>query len=349
MPSVMFTIDDYLGRSGASASSLNTYRKILTRCETLLGKPLSKATTRTIGDLKVQLRKMRSGPNYAAELRRFYKAAGRKDLSEICVLKQRRARLGAGDILTLPEISAMLAAANSLRDRALIATLWATGQRVMAIAQLRLCDLKELPSVNGGAAIRVSFRFVKVAGQEHTSYMLDRDGGDHLRAWLTAYPFDRTEDAAAFPSFHLRRPMTESAILKMLKATARRAGIAKRVYAHLFRHSRATHLLRLGMPSVAVKQLCGWDPASNVLEERYAHLADQDAYRALLRANGIPDAEIPDLGKLVSAEGDLKPVVPIVQPAPGAIQSVTPHEMADLLSDPNVQRFLEAARQLLQP
>jgi len=343
------TIEGYLARSGASLSSLNTYRKILTKCEANLGKPLSAASGRDIERLKTHLRTMRSGKNYAAELRRFYKAAMKtaeaaKDTeakerfqahAEVCVLKQKVRRLDVGDILTLPEINAILGAADSLRDRALLAVMWATGQRVSAVAALQLGDLKDVPSDNGGAAIRASFRVVKVRGQEHVSYILDSDGGDHLRAWLRAYPFDRTETAPVFPSNNTvgkGGPLTESAILKMIQRAARRAGLTKKVTCHLVRHSRATHLLRLGLSSQDVKRQCGWDQGSNVMERRYAHLIDTDTYNALLRANGLEPPENADLGKLAAAEGDLKAVVPLAA-APGAKVNPLEAEMAQLRAD----------------
>ncbi len=312
------TVEDFLAKSGAGESSLEEYRKKFRVCERILRKPLADASKADLGRLKDELRKKRSGPQYVARLKAFYKAAGMPEHAELMVLKQRVKRLSPDEILTLPDVNRMLAAADSLRDRALIAALWATGQRVSAVTSLRLADLKDMPSNNGSAAIRVFFRTVKIEGEEHISYILDKDGGDHVRAWLRAYPFSRTADAPVFPAYAEQdgKPagLTESGALKIVKSAAARAKLEKRVYPHLFRHSRATHLLRLGMKSANVKKLLGWNLASPILEQRYAHLVDRDAYADLLRANGLPSPEPVDLGRLESAQGDLKPVVPMVPP-----------------------------------
>jgi site-specific recombinase XerD len=320
------TVDEFLVRSEAGQSSIESYRKVFGQLEKMLGKPLGSATKADLGRLKEELRKRRSGPQYARRLRAFYKVAGMNEHADLMVLKQRLKKLDPDEILTLPDVNRLLAAADSLRDRALIGALWATGQRISAIASLTLGDLKDMPSDNGIAAIRLFFRKVKIAGEEHISYILDKDGGDHLRAWLRAYPFNRTADAPVFPAYAEHedgkpRALTESGALRIVKHAASKAKLEKRVYPHLFRHSRATHLLRLGMSPVNVKKLLGWNVASPILEQRYAHLVDRDAYADLLRANGLPAPEAIDLGKLQAAEGDLRPVVAMVPPpgkrAPG--------------------------------
>jgi integrase len=335
-----FTVQDFMDRSGAGASSLRTYRKLLSKCESMVGRPLGEATARDLGDLKVRLRQMRSGPNYVRRLKAFYKVAAATEglsrdereryegLAAICVLKQRVRRLSPDEILTPAEVNDMLAAADSMRDRALIATLWATGQRVGAVCALKLGDLME--PENDGGTMRVTFRKVKVAGEEHVSWVLDVDGGDHLRAWLAVYPFDRSKDAPLFPSWNpvaggghggkspdgaraLLAPLTESGALKVVQSTATRAKIGKRVYCHLFRHSRATHLLRLGMSATDVKKQCGWAPGSPIMERTYSHLADHDALRAIKKANGLQVPEIADVGKIAAA-ASFKAVVPMAAP-----------------------------------
>ena len=152
---------------------------------------------------------------------------------------------------------------------------------------------------------------------------------DHVKAWLRAHP-DPRPDAPLFVSArggHLNRNTAE----KIVKRTAARAGIGKRVYPHLFRHSRCTHLLRIGVPEAQVKKLLGWKPNSPMLA-RYAHLVDRDAYAALLRAHGLEPPEPPKHGALVAAEGELRPVVPMVLgPHTGKTPAQIPPELEQLV------------------
>ena len=137
-----------------------------------------------------------------------------------------------------------------------------------------------------------------------------------MRAWLKAYA-PSSHDAPLFPSArgHGIR-LTKDGAERLVAAAAKRAGIPKRVYPHLLRHSRATHLLRIGVPEAQVKQLLGWKPNSPMLGV-YSHLVNRDAYAALLRAHGLEPPEAPENGALVASEGELRPVVPLVRAPPG--------------------------------
>jgi len=308
-----FTIEDFIARSGAGESSLDRYRKDLEKVERMIGKPLAKASERDLIALKQELRKKLSGPQTMVLVRMFYKTAGRQDLREICVLKQRLKRLSPDDILTLPDVQASIDAAGSLRDKCLIALLWETGVRIHELLALDLKDLKvrEGPENSGKKMYIVWFRKVKIAGEEHGGIIAE--SGPVLEAWLKAHPNPRP-DAPLFPSWGGGRLGLDGAE-RIIKNAAKRAGLTKRVYCHLFRHSRATHLLRIGVPELQVKQLLGWK-SNSVLLSRYAHLVDQDAYAAVLRAQGYEVPEPHDLGRLEFPDESLKPVVPMI-PAVG--------------------------------
>ena len=85
------------------------------------------------------------------------------------------------------------------------------------------------------------------------------------------------------------------AVVFRLKDMAR---IKKRIYPHLFRHSRVTHLLSTGLINEAqAKVYFGWTPDSRVLAE-YSHLVSRDADQAILAINGIKvekDAQRPQI------------------------------------------------------
>ncbi len=308
-----FGIEDYLrGCSRAVPSSIATYRKRLTTCERLLGKPLAEATPRDLGDLKTELYKKRSGSVYGKDLKAFYTRMGRMDLAALCLLKQKRERLDRTDLLTLAEVNRLLAAAVSLRDRAIVATLWGTGQRIDAVLSLRMKDVTEATEEDGGRGLRVYFWKVKTDGRQHIAFIYDEDGADHLRAWIRAYPYPRLTEAPVFACAQGvgLRPDTFRDVLKSL---AKRAEIEKEVWPHLFRHSRATYLRLAGVPAESVKMLMGWSQRSRVLEDNYEHLITADARDDLLRALGRPIPRNLNLGRLAAAEGELKPVVPLIE------------------------------------
>lgn len=74
--------------------------------------------------------------------------------------------------------------------------------------------------------------------------------------WYWAFPArDRTwvKEEAGFRRFHLH----ESLVQKTLKDVVERSGLSKRVSAHTFRHSYATHLLMMGMDIRSLQELMG--------------------------------------------------------------------------------------------
>jgi len=169
-----------------------------------------------------------------------------------------------------------------------------------------------MPENGGRRFLQMYFHTVKVRGQEHSSLLVE--GVDHVLAWIRAYAPKR-EDVPLFPSYRGER-LSRDAVERMVARTAKRAEIAKRVTPHTFRHSRATHLLRLGVTEPQVRALLGWASGSPLIG-RYSHLVDRDGYAALLRAHGLEPPEESKPGSLVPAEGELRPVLPLIAP-PGA-------------------------------
>lgn len=330
------SVKEFVERSGASDSTLTQYDRELSRLERWLEKPLGDATVRDLDRLKTQLRKIDSGPQYVRLLRMFYKIAEREDLRRVCVMKQRFKKLAPEDVLTPKDVQALIDATPVGRDKALIGGLWDTGSRIHEIVAVQLRNV----SVTKDGHYRIFFSKSKVPGEEHSGYVMDT--APVLRAWLKAHP-DQRPDAPLFPTYS-GGYLTRHGGYKIVERASRKAGIQKRIYPHLFRHSRATHLLRLGMSEAQVKRLLGWAPGSTMLN-RYAHLSDGDAYRGLLKAQGFDVPEADAAESMAFEDTDLKPVVPMVAP-PGARPEVTltgeqQAEMTKLIKDdPNIRRFL---------
>ncbi|MGC9145998.1 MAG: primase-like DNA-binding domain-containing protein [Nitrososphaeria archaeon] len=78
----------------------------------------------------------------------------------------------------------------------------------------------------------------------------------------------------------LMRPMEYHRVVKMLKETARRAGVKKRIYPHLFRHSAATRDARY-LTESELKLKYGWVGGSDMAEV-YVHLSWADLDNKLL-------------------------------------------------------------------
>ena len=71
---------------------------------------------------------------------------------------------------------------------------------------------------------------------------------------------------------------------KMVKEVAAKAGIQKRVYPHLFRHSRASYYANK-LTEQQLKAFFGWTGGSQ-MAATYVHLSGRDIDNAVLQANG---------------------------------------------------------------
>lgn len=340
-----FTIEDFLDRSDASEKSKRAYSYQLGQVEKWMGKSLGMASERDLIALLKKLRTLRSGKQYAALVRMFYRSQGRDDAVRLVRIKQRAVRLSPDEILSPGEVQKMIEASTSVRDRCLIATLWDSGVRIHELLALDVGDLKVMESPeNGGRKLySVWFKKTKIRGEEHQGWLIE--SAPFLDAWLKAHPNPQAA-APLFPSFTTGRRLDPPGALKTVKRTARRAGISKNVWSHLFRHSRATDLLRRGLTEMEVKRLLGWTSSSSMLG-RYAHLNRTDDYGAAMKAHGLQPPARVDLEKLSALDELLRPVVPMRAP-PGArpVLSTVPEDLAyvaSVLRDPEFQHVREAA------
>jgi site-specific recombinase XerD len=73
-----------------------------------------------------------------------------------------------------------------------------------------------------------------------------------------------------FPGRGKDEVLSKNAFSKVLKPTVRKAGISKKVSAHVFRHSYATHMIEAGVDLRSVQVLMGH--ASVQSTARYVHL-----------------------------------------------------------------------------
>lgn len=163
------------------------------------------------------------------------------------------------DVLSKEEVKACLdAVAVDLRFFCMFSILYSAGLRISELLALRPGD------------INVSRSLIRVRqgkGRKDRFTLLSRPLVRKLTEYRTLYKpsewlFEREPGV----------PFTESIVSKRLKAAAREAGITKRIYPHLLRHSFATHLIEQGTDLKIVKELMGHNSIKTT--EIYVHIAD---------------------------------------------------------------------------
>jgi len=164
------------------------------------------------------------------------------------------------------------------RDRALVSLLYESGARIGEIGSMRVKDV----SFDEYGAIVWLPKSKTVTRKLRVVY-----SARYLSEWLSDHPLKDPE----FPLWikltgrNAMKAMEYADIRMQIKKIAKRAGIKKRIYPHLFRHTRATRLLAKVPESIGAKYM-GWVNGSKMVGV-YVHLASEDVEEAILKMYGI--------------------------------------------------------------
>lgn len=158
------------------------------------------------------------------------------------------------DYLTPIESRALIEAAVSVRDKAVIAMFLYTGLRVTSLSCLKLSDVDLFHRT---AIVRIGTKNY----QEH-KVIISNDCLKILKQWLDIRP------ANASPELFLNQygeKLEVKRIESIVKSTARRAGIEKRVFPHMLRTTCATNMLKAGIPITEVALQLGHKNLSSTM------------------------------------------------------------------------------------
>lgn len=180
-------------------------------------------------------------------------------------------------VLNLSEVEALLNQpsledAHSIRDKAMLEVIYATGIRVSELVSLNLADInlesgylrclgkgnKERIVPLGSVAIKYLDLYLQVAR------------GELVR---------RSSETALFVNHHGRR-LTRQGFWKIIKRHAQEANIGENITPHTLRHSFATHLLENGADLRSVQEMLGHADISTT--QIYTHITRnrlQEVYR----------------------------------------------------------------------
>jgi len=186
------------------------------------------------------------------------------------------------ELLTVEEAQALANATTNPRDKALLLILYESGCR---IGELLYMNLKNIQFDNYGAVLIVNgktgSRRVRIIASVQV-----------LTQWLAEHPDKDNPNAPLWPGRFARyKPVPSSypSIIAMLRRAQKACGIRKRIYPHLFRHSRAT-ALATKLTEAQMKEYFGWTQGSE-MAATYVHLSGRDVDSALLQMYSIKQTE----------------------------------------------------------
>lgn len=217
-------------------------------------------------------------------LGKFFKQSGYKKLAKH--FKQKSEPIEEVDrkrLLTKDEIEKLINTARTPRDKALIATLYESGARR---GELLSCNVEDVEFDSTGCIIffpesktkKRRVRLVYAASflrnwiENHPNKLGNGETDQAAPLWTTSYAIKGKYNRFTDMAFHFQ-----------LKKLVKKAGITKRIYPHLFRHTRATDLSE-HLTESQLKKHFGWKQSST-MTAKYVH--DPDTENAILKMNGI--------------------------------------------------------------
>ena len=189
------------------------------------------------------------------------------DVDPTAAVELPRAGRKLPEVLPMDEVERFLAAPDpesrlGLRDLAMLELLYATGLRVTELCQLRMDELN------------LDHGYVSATGKGRKQRLVPvgESALEALRRYLDKgrAPLDKKRSPFLFLT-QQAASMTRQGFWKMVRKYAGLAGITKKIYPHMLRHSFATHLLEHGADLRAVQAMLGHADISTT--QIYTHVS----------------------------------------------------------------------------
>ena len=178
------------------------------------------------------------------------------------------------ELLTEEELFKIIQNCRTIRDKALISTLAESGCRVSEIGNMQI---KHVSFEEYGARLTVS-------GKTGMRKILVINSTPFLQEWVNQHPYNEDKNSFLWCGQNTKF-LSYARIMAILKTASKRAGIKKRIYLHLLRHSRAT-ILANKMSDSALKHYLGWTQSSK-MAGIYIHMSGKETDETILEMNGI--------------------------------------------------------------
>lgn len=281
--------DDLLSE-GLSDHRIVKYCHFLKYIARHLGKSFSSATKKDLQKLLLKIERTDYAEwtkhEFKVTLKRFYRWMRKTEdyPAEVSWIKttirNRNSKLPE-ELLTEQEVKKAIETCDHPRDKALIAVLWESGARIGEVLTLRI---KHVQLDQYGA-------FLILNGKTGMRRVRIISSAPYLTSWLNLHP---SKDNVASPLWvelrqkahsDVRQAVNYSNACLRVKKIFKKAGIKKRIYPHLLRHSRATFLAR-HLTDAQMKQYLGWVQGSD-MASIYVHMSARDVDDALLKLYGV--------------------------------------------------------------
>jgi len=279
--------------NGISFVQLQKYVYGLKQFLEVCNKEFYEVEPKDIDDFLISMRKLKQTTKRLRyfSLKKFFDWLGKKDLFSNNGIKLNIKRMMPEELLTEQEIQQMIDSCNSVRDKAMLGVASELGLRVGELLSLRL---KHVTFDDFGSQIMVNGK----TGQRRVRLI---KYSSLLWNWIQIHPYKDNPESPLWMTQFSRRikgkkqkgkgwvGMEYNGFVRVLKQSAKRIGVNKRVYCHLLRHTQATKMSNIFTES-QLKEFFGWAQGSK-MSAVYVHLSGQNLDQTLLKHYGISTKE----------------------------------------------------------
>lgn len=188
------------------------------------------------------------------------------------------------ELLTEDEVKKMIDVCDHPRNRAMVAMWYDAGGRVGEMGGVKI---KHFVPDTYGAVLMVKGK----TGMRRIRLVFS---APYVSKWLDTHPEKDNPDAPLWVNYgrYKGQAMKYGGIRMVIKRAAKNAGIKKRVYNHLFRHSRITEYATF-MTQAQLEKNMGWVHGTQQ-SGTYIHLAGSQVDNTILEHYGIKEkSEVP--------------------------------------------------------
>ncbi|MFB4163516.1 site-specific tyrosine recombinase XerD [Alteribacillus sp. JSM 102045] len=191
----------------------------------------------------------------------------KKDPSELVEIPRGEKKLP--DVLTASEVEKLLAASDgttafALRNNAMLELMYAAGLRVSELCNLEVGDIH----------LQMGFIHCIGKGNKERIIPLGKVAAEAVERYIhkgRPYLMKKKRHEILFVNHHGNQ-LSRQGFWKILKSTAEKANITKKLTPHTLRHSFATHLLENGADLRAVQEMLGHADISTT--QIYTHVSN---------------------------------------------------------------------------
>jgi len=276
---------------GRKLKYVRTAKRILGLCS----KPLSEIE---VSDVENHFLWLKNNENYSNDTKKDYWNMFKKfvrcinsnlkfDKYKLQIKKKKKL---PEDILSEEDIKNLIQNAETIRNKSLVHLLYESGCRVGELTGIRV---KDLVFDDFGGIIRVDGK----TGMRRIRLI---NSVPLLAQYLQEHKFRKDPNAPLFYRNDKKTKtfLTSRGVSFILRRSAKKSEIVKKIYPHLLRHSRATHLAK-HLTEQELKVYFGWVGDSK-MAATYVHLSEKDIEDKILQINGI-------IPKVENANGHTKP------------------------------------------